>query len=48
MLVVEPDLEDPELVAGLIEAAEALSAGKRRQGRLCRRPLSAQPVLLGT
>ena len=40
MLVVEPELDDPDLVSGLIDAAEALSPRAGSQSPLCRRPLS--------
>ena len=47
MLVVEPGLDDRELVSGLIIEAERYLEGTRGQGCLCRRPVSLESVLLG-
>ena len=48
MLVVEPGLaDDPELGRRPVAAAEAYLRSRGRQGALRRRPVPAQPLLLG-
>ena len=48
MLVVEPNLDDPELVSGLIAAAERYLRARGAKGSVRRRLVSPESVLLGT